>query len=86
MGRMAEIIAHKYVKTRKPHNCFGCAREFPKGSILNREYVADGGTVFTAYLCPDCEDYLHRKDYEGDEFCYGDLREAIDMRQEDEGK
>lgn len=86
MGRMAEIIAHKYVKTRKPHHCFGCAREFPKGSILNREAVADGETVFTAYICPDCEDYLHSKDYEGDEFCYGDLREAIDMRKEDTGK
>lgn len=86
MGRMSEIISHKYVKTRKPHNCFGCARKFPKGSILKREAVADGGVVFTAYMCPDCEDYLHSKDYDGDEFCYGDLREAIDMREEDGGK
>lgn len=74
---MAEIIAHKYVKTRKPHNCFGCAREFPKGSILNREAIADGGTVYTCYICPDCEDYLDSSDYFGEEFCYGDLREAV---------
>ena len=65
---------------------FWLCKKISKGSILNREAVADGGTVFTAYICPDCEDYLHSKDYEGDEFCYGDLREAIDMRKEDEGK
>lgn len=74
---MSSIIAHKYVKTRKPHHCFGCAREFPKGSILNREAVEDGGTVFTAYMCPECEDYLQSADYSGNEFCYGDLREIV---------
>lgn len=74
---MADIIAHKYVKTRKPHNCFGCAREFPKDSILKREAVADGGTVFTAYICPDCEEYLDSCEYSGDEFCYGDLMDAV---------
>lgn len=74
---MAEIIAHKYVKTRKPHICFGCARKFPKGSILKREAVVDGGTVYTCYICPDCEDYLDSVDYTGEEFCYGDLREAV---------
>ena len=74
---MADVIAHKYVKTRVPHKCFGCAREFPKGSILNREAVEDGGTVFTAYMCSDCEDYLHSGDYTGEEFCFGDLRESV---------
>lgn len=73
---MPEIIAHKYVKTRKPHNCFGCAREFPKGSILKRETVKDD-EIFTAYICPDCEDYLDSADYTGEEFCYGGLREAV---------
>lgn len=83
---MSKIIASKYVKTRKAHKCFGCAREFPAGSILKREAVEYDGTVFTAYMCPTCEDYLDSGDYTGDEFCFGDLREAIDMRKEDEGK
>lgn len=74
---MSRIIAHKYVKTRNPQYCFGCAREFPKGSILNREVVVDGDSAFTAYICPDCEDYLHSADYSGDEFCYGDLRDSV---------
>lgn len=74
---MADIIAHKYVKTRKPHDCFGCAREFPKGSILKRNTVVDSGDIYTAYICPDCEDYLDSADYTGEEFCFGDLREAV---------
>lgn len=74
---MADVISHKYVKTRKPHKCFGCAREYPKGSILNREAVEDDGTVFTAYMCPECEDYLNSGDYSGDEFCFGQLYEAV---------
>lgn len=74
---MSEIIAHKYVKTRKPHKCFGCAREFPKGSILKREAVAEDGTVFTAYMCPDCEDYLQSGDYSGEEIYFGQLRDII---------
>lgn len=74
---MSEVIAHKYVKTRKPHKCFGCAREFSKGSILKREAVADDRTVFTAYMCPSCEDYLQSGDFTGDEFCFGDLKEFV---------
>lgn len=75
---MADVIAYKYVKTRKPHKCFGCAREYPKGSILNREAVVDGGTVFTAYMCSECEDYLHSsRDYRGEEFGFGDLYESV---------
>lgn len=74
---MSQIISAKYVKTRKPHQCFGCAREFPKGSILNREAVEDGGTVFAAYMCHDCEKYLQERYPFEDEFCFGDLREAV---------
>lgn len=73
---MSQIISAKYVKTRKSHQCFGCAREFPEGSILNREAVEDGGTVFTAYMCGDCEEYM-RERYPFEEFCFGDLREAV---------
>ena len=74
---MSEVIHHKYVKTRKPHTCFGCAREFPKGSILNREAVADGGSVFTAYMCPSCEEYIINELLPYDEFGFGDLRDGV---------
>ena len=74
---MPAVIHHKYVKTRKPHNCFGCGRKFPKGSILNREAVEDGGSVFTAYMCPSCEDYIQKYLYPFDEFGYGDLRDGV---------
>ena len=74
---MSEVIHHKYVKTRKPHICFGCAREFPKGSILNREAVADGGSVFTAYMCPSCEEYIINELPPYDEFSFGALRDSV---------
>lgn len=74
---MSAIIHSKCVKTRKPHICFGCAREFPKGSILNREAVADGGSVFTAYMCPSCEKYIINELPPYDEFGFGDLRDSV---------
>ena len=73
---MSKVITSKYVKTRKAHKCFGCAREFPKGSILKREVVKDGD-IFVCYICPDCEDYMDSPDYTGEEFCFGDLREIV---------
>lgn len=80
---MAGIIYSKKVKTRKPHICFGCAREFPKGSILLREAVEDGGSVFTAYMCKSCEDYVQKCLHPFDEFGFGDLRDGVlEMEQE----
>lgn len=84
---MPTVIHHKYVKTRKPHTCFGCAREFPKGSILNREAVENGGSVFTAYMCPSCEDYIQNELPPFDEFGFGDLRDSVlELEKEREGK
>ena len=74
---MASGIHYKYVKTRKSHICFGCAREFLKCSILNREAVKDGGSVFTAYMCPSCEDYIQNELSPFDEFGFGDLRDGV---------
>lgn len=81
---MSSIIHSKYVKTRKPHVCFGCAREFPKGTVLNREAVEDGGSVFTAYMCPSCENVI-RDMYPFDEFSFGALRDTV-LEQEQELK
>lgn len=80
---MASIICSKNVKTRKPHVCFGCAREFPKGNILLREAIEDGGSVFTAYLCKSCEAYVQKHLHPFDEFGFGDLRDGVlEMEQE----
>lgn len=70
---MAEIIGRKIVTTKKPHICFGCSREFPKRTKMERSYVVDR-TVWTCYLCPTCIEITSLMRW-GDEFGYGDLRE-----------
>lgn len=71
---MSTIISQKNITTRKPHVCFGCGREFPKSTIMSRESIADGGTVWTCYLCQTCQSITSEMRYD-DEFGYGDLRE-----------
>ena len=69
-----DVLDRKIVLTRKSHICFGCGREFPKGTNMERSCVVDGGTAWTCYLCPTCTDIVSEMRYD-DEFSYGDLRE-----------
>jgi hypothetical protein len=69
-----DVLGRKIVFTRKPHICFGCGREFPKGANMERSCVVDGGVAWTCYLCQTCIDISSEMRYD-DEFCYGDLRE-----------
>ena len=70
---MSELISSKIVKTRKPHFCFGCAREFPKETKMQYNTVKDD-EIFNTYICPTCLEVINNMEY-GDEFCYGDLKE-----------
>lgn len=70
---MAEVIGTKIVTTKKPHICFGCGREFPKGTEMEKSCIVDG-TLWTSYLCPTCIEITSLMRW-GDEFGYGDLRE-----------
>lgn len=70
---MSESLNPHMVKTRKSHVCFGCGREFPAGTKMERSGVADGG-VWTCYLCETCLSITQKMKY-GDEFGHGDLRE-----------
>ena len=47
---MSEVISTKVVKTRKPHVCFGCGREFPAGTEMRKDFVVDV-KAFSCYLC-----------------------------------
>lgn len=51
---MLEVIGQKTVKIRKDHMCFGCGRNFPKGTLMERSCVIDNG-LWTCYLCPTCK-------------------------------
>ena len=70
---MSTLISEKRVKTRKPHRCFGCAKEYPKGSWMCRFSVADCGTVWASYKCEVCEEYEVRFLSDGDFYGYGDF-------------
>ena len=70
---MAEVIGQKTVKTRKDRVCFGCGRNFPKGSLMERSCVVDNG-LWTCYLCSACQKISASLKC-GDEFGFGDLRE-----------
>ena len=69
-----DILGIKIVLTRTPHICFGCGREFLKGTNRERSCVVDGGCAWTCYLCPTCTDIRSEMRYD-DEFGYADLRE-----------
>lgn len=69
-----EIIAQKDVKTRKEHNCFGCAREMPKGTIMRTVTGVYGGTISKSYWCSTCQEYWSIHMEYGDTIMYGELK------------
>ena len=67
----------KTVKTRKPHNCWGCAKEFPAGTEMTYSVSVDQREFSSCYWCKDCEEILNSMEpweYE-DGFAYGELIE-----------
>lgn len=71
---MTEVIGQKTVKTRKDHVCFGCGRNFSKGTLMERSCVIDSDGIWTCFLCPTCKKISASLKY-GDEFGFGELRE-----------
>lgn len=51
---MCDTIDSKTVKTRKPHRCWGCTKEFAKGTDMLAVKSKDMGKIETAYWCPEC--------------------------------
>jgi len=70
---MSTRLFEKWVKTRKPHNCYGCANEYPKGTYMYRISQLDGETVWGCYLCEVCQEYEARYVDCYDYYGYGDL-------------
>ena len=83
---MSELISTKDVVTRKPHRCFGCAREFPFRTKMQKDFIVDG-KPFTSYLCETCQEVVSKWAYD-EEFGYGDLREdaeELERKHEQDG-
>ena len=72
---MIETISSKRVKTRKPHNCWGCTEMFTMGTYMERNTSVDGGQIGTCYFCDSCVAILNALPAEdwNDGWCYGDL-------------
>ena len=65
----------KTVKTRKPHNCWGCAKKYPAGTGMTYSVSVDQGDFSAAYWCEDCEEILNKLEpwQLEDGFAYGDI-------------
>ena len=70
---MRKRLSIKFVKARKPHNCFGCANEHPKGTYMYRFSQLDCEMVWTCHLCEVCHEYEERYLGRFDNYGYGDL-------------
>ena len=47
-------LGAKVVKTRKPHDCWGCANEYPAGNKMTAVTIADD-RIATFYWCEECQ-------------------------------
>ena len=70
-------LTNKQVKTRKPHNCWGCAREYPAGTEMQLVESVDQGEFYRAYWCKECLSlFAYIPTYMDDDgWAYGELRE-----------
>ena len=74
-----KLLSSKTVKIRKLRVCYGCGREFPIGTQMQRDCILGGNTVISVYLCDDC--LFTTTDINGEEFGFGDLADALHERQ-----
>lgn len=70
---MSKILCSKTRKTRKPHMCFGCAKTYPAGTVMDYTSYVDGGSVSSCYWCGICKEYVRRHFEQGDETACGQI-------------
>ena len=54
---MSTVLQSKHVKIAKPHKCWGCLREFPKGTKMHYNVTVDV-IPFSSYWCETCEEII----------------------------
>ncbi len=72
---MIDILEDKIVKTRKDHNCWGCAEVISKKTNVKMVCSAEEGEITRTYWCDDCVYILSEIDNydKEDGFAYGEL-------------
>ena len=70
-------LTSKIVKTRKPHKCWGCAKEYPAGTKMKYCESVDQGEFTNTYWCDSCEKIRGKlESWEQSEgFAFGELLE-----------
>lgn len=76
------VIGARVVTTRKKHRCFGCDREFPEGSKMERSCLINDAMMSTCYLCETCLLLMQEIEPPDGAFKYGELREEAIQREE----
>lgn len=71
MGTMST----KRVRTRKPHRCWGCARQVPVGTDIECYTSASEGSITSTYWCDRCIGFYDEHCLPGEEIMDGDLRD-----------
>ena len=51
---MHDILEDKIVKTRKDHNCWGCAKVIPKKTNVKMICSSEERKITRTYWCDDC--------------------------------
>lgn len=70
-----DVLDDRKVIIRKPQNCWGCRREFPKGTELVYVKLVDADGFSSCYWCPVCVAVMDRMPAweKEDGFAYGEL-------------
>ena len=61
------LMATKDVKVRTQrngnlHRCITCLRLIPRGTIVERQTMVDGGDIYQVYICKPCQAFLEVKE------------------------
>ena len=59
-------LTDKQIKTRKPHECYGCLKKFPSGTEMRLIVSVEKSSISSVYLCEDCD--KHSQDWSDEEW------------------
>ena len=68
------ILEQKTVTIRKPCRCFGCSREFQKGSRLQKITAVDQGEFLHYAWCEVCQEFWRKHMTYDEEINIGELK------------
>lgn len=65
---MTKFVRSKWVNVAKQTVCFGCCRQFPKGTLMDAQTMCDEDGIWSMHLCPTCESLVDEHIADGDNY------------------